>query len=251
MPTALLISPHLDDAVFSCGASVALLLDRGWEVVVATAFTRSRHPATGFALENQRDKGFNDDVDYMALRRGEDAEALTRLGAEARHLDLPEAPMRGYEDAKALFGPYVAMDDVDPALSGAITDLIGELRPTLLMGPSALGGHVDHRRVLDAVFETTGDHATVFWRDVPYVIRHPHATLDSRLVVLDEFAVTVDGALERKVEAAGLYASQLNFQFGGAEAMARALADLAHTEGAGVPVERFHGTPAGLRAMQP
>lgn len=251
MPTALLISPHLDDAVFSCGASVALLIERGWDLCVATAFTKSRHPAAGFALENQRDKGLADDVDYMALRRDEDAEALTRLGAEARHLDLPEAPMRGYETADALFGDYLATDHIDPALQDAIDDLIEELRPNLLMGPSALGGHVDHRRVLDALFETTGDHATAFWRDVPYVIRHPHAALDTRLGVLDEFAVTVDGALDRKVEAAALYVSQLQFQFGGRDAMAKALTDLAHAEGAGVPVERFHGTPAGLRAMQP
>jgi len=251
MPTALLISPHLDDAVFSCGATVATLVDRGWRVVVATAFTRSRVPATGFALENQRDKGISDDADYMALRRDEDARAVSVLGAEARHLDLPEAPMRGYESAVALFGEFAPGDDIDPTLTAAMDALIAEVEPDLLLGPSALGRHVDHRRVLDAVFETTGDHATVFWRDVPYVIRYPQAPLDPRLAGLDEFAITVDAALPRKIDAAQRYLSQLQFHFGGGDAMARALCDLAHADGAGVPVERFHGTPAGLRAMQP
>ena len=45
--TALLLSPHFDDAAFSCGGTAATLAASGWDVVVATAFTRSVHPATG------------------------------------------------------------------------------------------------------------------------------------------------------------------------------------------------------------
>ncbi len=251
MPTALMISPHLDDAVFSCGATIATLVERGWRVVVATAFTKSSHPATGFALECQRDKGLGDDVDYMALRREEDERATASLGAEAIHMDLPEAPLRGYESADALFAEYVDGDTVDATLTAAVDALVADLKPNLLMGPSALGGHVDHRRVLDVLLRTEGEHATAFWRDVPYVVRHPQAALDHRLGLLDEVAVTIDPTLTKKIDAAGLYASQIGFQFGGAEKMADTLSTLAHTEGAGVPVERFHATPAGLRALQP
>lgn len=251
MQTALLISPHLDDAVFSCGATIATLVERHWRVVVATAFTRSDHPATGFALECQRDKGLADDVDYMALRRDEDARATASLGAEAIHMDLQEAPLRGYESAEALFAGYLDSDTIDATLTKAVDALVADLRPNLLMGPSALGGHVDHRRVLDVLMRTEGEHATAFWRDVPYVVRHPHAVLDPRLNLLDEVAVTIDPTLATKIDAAGLYRSQIGFQFGNAAAMADTLSTLAHTEGAGVPVERFHATPAGLRALQP
>ncbi len=251
MPTTLLISPHLDDAVFSCGATIALLVERGWRVVVATAFTRSHHPASGFALDCQRDKGLADDVDYMALRRAEDLAALAALGAEARHLDLPEAPMRGYDDAQALFGDFVERDDIAVALSQAIAAVMTESGANLLMGPSALGGHVDHRRVLDAVLDAMGDLATAFWRDVPYAIRHEEAQPDSRVTGLEACAVTVGDVLPRKIAAAAMYASQVVFQFGSVEAVGPALDALARRDGNGVAVERFYATPAGLRALQP
>ena len=59
--TALVLSPHLDDAAFSCGGLMALLADAGWRVCMATAFTRSVHPAEGFALACQLDKGLAPD----------------------------------------------------------------------------------------------------------------------------------------------------------------------------------------------
>ena len=96
MPTALVLSPHLDDAAFSCGGTVAQLADAGWRSVMVTAFTATVLPATGFALACQLDKGLGPEVDYMALRREEDRAAAVILGvADLRWLDLPEAPHRG------------------------------------------------------------------------------------------------------------------------------------------------------------
>ena len=96
MPTALALSPHLDDAVFSCGGLLAALVDAGWDVTLATVFTATKLPASGFALACQIDKGLSPDVDYMALRRAEDREAAAILGiADVRHQDLAEAPHRG------------------------------------------------------------------------------------------------------------------------------------------------------------
>ena len=81
MPSALALSPHLDDAAFSCGGTLAALAAEGWEVVVATLFTASVEAPTGFALACQTDKGLPADADYMAIRRAEDAEACRRLEA--------------------------------------------------------------------------------------------------------------------------------------------------------------------------
>ena len=103
MRTALAISPHLDDAAFSAGGTLARLARRGWRVVIATVFTRSVPNPQGFALACQLDKGLPPDADYMAIRRAEDEAACAALGAEARHLPLAEAPHRGYGSASALF----------------------------------------------------------------------------------------------------------------------------------------------------
>jgi hypothetical protein len=69
MPTALALSPHLDDAAFSCGGLLHALGAAGWDVATVTVFTASVADPTGFALACQTDKGLGPEVDYMDLRR--------------------------------------------------------------------------------------------------------------------------------------------------------------------------------------
>ena len=250
MPTALLISPHLDDAVFSAGGVMALLAGRGWRVVVATAFTRSVHPAQGFALECQRDKGLADEVDYMALRRAEDAKAVGVTGAEARWLDLPEAPHRGYASAPALFGDYVATDRIEGELLAAMQASVRSVAPDLIFGPATLGAHVDHRRVLDALPLVVGDRAWALWRATPYIIRQPEAVPDEALMGgLEDVRLPVEDTLDIKLSASAAYASQVGFQFGGRREMMDALRQLARREGDGAVVERLYATPAAMRML--
>src|SRR4051794_38941259 len=103
MPTALALSPHLDDAAFSCGGTLAQLAGAGWRVVMATLLTATVPEPTGFALACQLDKGLGPEVDYMALRREEDRAAAAHLGVAPVHLALREAPHRGYGSAPELF----------------------------------------------------------------------------------------------------------------------------------------------------
>ena len=71
--TALVVSPHLDDAVLSLSAWLASR-SRLERVVVATVFSEG-------------------DADYPT-RRAEDVAALSLLGAEPLHLGLLDAPER-------------------------------------------------------------------------------------------------------------------------------------------------------------
>ena len=152
MPTVLALSPHLDDAAFSCGGLLAVLADAGWRVVMATAFTRSVPDPAGFALACQTDKGLAPEVDYMALRRAEDAAAAAILGvADVRWLDLLEAPHRGYDSAPALFGPVLDGDGVWQPLAERLRGMLAELQPALVLAPQGLGDHVDHRQMIRAV----------------------------------------------------------------------------------------------------
>ncbi len=250
MPTALLISPHLDDAVFSAGGVMALLAGRGWRVVTATAFTRSVHPAQGFALECQRDKGLADEVDYMALRRDEDVEAAALTGAETLWLDLPEAPHRGYASAAALFGEYAPDDAIADELLAALRDAMRDVAPDLVLGPAALGSHVDHRRVLDALPLAVGDRAWALWRDTPYIIRQPEAVPGGAFLGgLEDVRLPVEDTLDVKLAASAAYASQVGFQFGGAHEMIDALRQLARREGDGVMAERLYATPGAMRML--
>ncbi|NAZ85288.1 PIG-L deacetylase family protein [Kineococcus indalonis] len=225
----LAVSPHLDDAAFSAGGLLAGLAAAGADVLVVTVHTGSVARPTGFALACQTDKGLAPDVDYMALRRAEDEAAMAALGVRGHHLPLLEAPHRGYTSAAALFGPVVAGDEDGPrAVEDAVEEVLEERfagAVDLLLGPQALGDHVDHRHVraaLDALAHRR--HLPLArWADTPYVLR-PGADAPAGAP-----RRPWEGELEAKVAACAAYATQLGFQFDGEAAMARALRALPET----------------------
>ena len=227
MPTALAISPHLDDAVFSAGGTLARLAAAGWRVVVATVFTASGAQPRGFALACQLDKGLGPEVDYMALRRGEDAAAMRALGAEPVWLPFREAPHRGYDSAPALFAGVREEDGVVDALAPAVAALLAEHRPDLVLLPQCVGGHADHVQAVRA-FDRAGWHGpALWWRDFPYVVRDaaPKEPLRERMRRLPTWdSLLLDEEIDAKRRACLAYASQLGFQFGGPEGLERRLA---------------------------
>jgi LmbE family N-acetylglucosaminyl deacetylase len=229
------VSPHLDDAAFSVGGTLAALADAGYEVTVVTCFTRSVPDPAGFALACQLDKGLPADVDYMALRRDEDAAAMAVLGAGSLHLDLAEAPHRGYTSAPDLFAGVHDGDDVWRSVCAALADVPGDL----WLAPQALGGHVDHLQVLRAVAAL--DRPVLWWRDSPYVLREPDAVpgpdLPGGLAPLE-----LPQDLARRADACACYATQLGFQFGGPEQMRAALAGLPEVLLAGARASELAGT---------
>ena len=242
MKTALFLSPHLDDAVFSCGGLAACLADAGWRTVLATAFTRSVVPATGFALACQLDKGLDAEADYMALRREEDLVAGELLGFdEVLWLNLPEAPHRGYQSAPALFGALRPDDTVVDPLAEAFTHLVARCTPDLVLAPQGLGGHVDHRQVIAAVLRAVPPARVAFYRDTPYAIRAPDAQPEAGVPCDSRATVPIGPALDRKIAAAQAYTTQIGFQFQGRDQTAQALRAFALAEGRGRPAERLTG----------
>lgn len=235
----LALSPHLDDAVFSCGATLARLADRGARIALVTAFTRSVADPRGFALTCQTDKGLQPGIDYMALRRAEDHTAANVLGiAEVMHLNLPEAPHRGYNSAAELFGKAREDDTIDRAIRARLSGL-GQ--PELVLAPRGLGGHVDHRRLIAAIPERWTP-VTVLYRDTPYALRTAPTANDAA-----ERAAPIAAQLDRKLDACAAYATQLGFQFGGETAMRRALREFAEAEGRRLSA----GGPAEVLAFPP
>jgi LmbE family N-acetylglucosaminyl deacetylase len=113
-----------------------------------------------------------------------------------------------------------------------------------VFAPQAIGGHVDHRHVVTAVARLAADRAAAgrplavaWYRDTPYVLRHPGAVPPAPLGDPDgplaEVALAAPAAaLAAKLDACAAYATQLGFQFGGESAMRRALTGLAAAEGA-------------------
>jgi len=228
MPHALALSPHLDDAAFSCGGTLARLVQAGWEVTLCTVFTRSMPAPTGFALACQTDKGLPPAADYMAIRRAEDAEACAALGVRPLWLEWAEAPHRGYHDAAALFGPPHEAD-----LAHGLADWLPDLPADLVLAPQAIGGHVDHVLLVNALRRER--RPVLWWTDFPYASRTDAARpFAAAMAGLAECAVVGDAGA--RLAACGCYRTQLSFQFGGAAGLAAALTEAG-------PVEAFRHHP--------
>lgn len=218
MKTALFISPHLDDAAFSCGGTFARLADDGWRVVLCTIFTKSVINPTGFALACQLDKNLPADADYMKIRRAEDVAAGRILGAAAvLHLDFSEAPHRGYESAAELFAGVKAGDDVSQSVAERLGALNETYEPELIFAPQGLGNHADHLQTIRAAQQVFPTEKTLWFRDTPYAIRQPDAPPARQSPRAVESFCAIEPHLERKISACLAYESQIDFQFGGAE----------------------------------
>jgi LmbE family N-acetylglucosaminyl deacetylase len=194
-----LISPHLDDAVFSCGE--ALAAHRG--SVVLTVFAGT--PTDG-AQRTEWDArcGFSSAAEAVAVRRAEDERALARLGARPRWLDFVDSQ----------YGATCALREVACAIGAGIDAFAGA---TVLV-PLGLF-HSDHRRVHEACREllaTRARGAVLAYEDALY--RALPGLLQERLAELarDGWRATPALALappgthaDAKREAVRCYASQL------------------------------------------
>lgn len=83
MDPVLIVSPHLDDAVLSCGQLMAGRPD----AVVVTVFA-GVPPDDGWLKDYDRKCGFRSSREAVLARREEDVRALARLHAHPRHLDF-------------------------------------------------------------------------------------------------------------------------------------------------------------------
>jgi len=219
------ISPHLDDAAFSVGGLLAAHARGGDRVTIVTCFTGNVARPTGFALACQLDKGLPPEVDYMALRRAEDEAACAVIGAVPVHLPLLEAPHRGYATAPELFGSRRDDDGMLAPLTAALSAEIEALAPDLLLGPMAIGNHVDHWLVRDALAAT--GKPVLLWEDWPYLRRSERpAGTPVRVHQLS------DADRADRLAMCAAYTTQIGFQFGSQAELAEAIE--------GIATERLH-----------
>jgi LmbE family N-acetylglucosaminyl deacetylase len=189
------ISPHLDDAVLSCGQLLAG--SPGCEVV--TVFTAG--PPTWNGLTPwDASCGFRAGDDVVAARKLEDAGALALLGARPRWLDLVEGQ---YDDG-------TAVDLVADRLARALADVDGGAVVT----PLGLY-HPDHRKVADAVDLVRATRPDLRWwayADQPYAGLEPAsvaARLAERGITGGPDAPGPSGLVQHKRAALRRYASQM------------------------------------------
>ncbi|MEU6684723.1 PIG-L family deacetylase [Streptomyces sp. NPDC046832] len=195
------LSPHLDDAVLSCGALMAFAAGRT-SVRVATFFTEAGAPPYTFSGRHYLRLSGRSDAEFLYReRRAEDEEVLRRLGVEGMHLGLtdglfrrkPTLPgrhrqwlRRALPERSHVYPTYrlhVATGRISRYDSGtldrarAVLETLASTPWTVLLAPSGVGRHVDH--VLVRTAAELSPHRVVYYSDFPYNQQH---RLDPRFV---------------------------------------------------------------------
>ncbi|MHC1740341.1 MAG: PIG-L deacetylase family protein [Anaerolineaceae bacterium] len=178
MHTTIYLSPHLDDAVFSCGAIIWDQVRRHNQVEIWTLFAADapQTPLTPFAQEIH--SRWQTGSQAPAERRAEDTLACERLGAIPRYLPYPDCIYRsipGTNDPliqknEDLFQPLPAVEQ--PLVAEIVQHLRGLVpEESSLIIPLAVGNHIDHQ-----ITRQVGEVLTrsrFYYADFPYSGNQP------------------------------------------------------------------------------
>jgi len=187
------LSPHLDDAILSCGALVQAEVKRR-EITVATLFTEaSQPPHTHAAKAFMRQCSASDAGSLFAARRAEDRRVLSDVGARCIHLGVADALYRQRHGSNTFANlgrlvpelvhryPTYRFDIAHGRVSkgdqrlitllhARVRDLIAATHAELVFTPLGVGRHVDHliTRAIGSGFPDQ----VVYYSDFPYNQTH-------------------------------------------------------------------------------
>ncbi len=244
------LSPHFDDAVLSCGGSIAMQTQINLQPLIITIFAAP--PADGaalnpFARQIQASAGLGESgADAVARRREEDRAACDYLGADYLWLNYADAMYRGYDSSESLFGD-IGRNDL--SLEESLADValkIHALAPNaVIYAPLGVGHHVDHQLVASAAARLVNQKANIkFYEDIPYATK-PN-TLQARQTELkinmEPEMNEVSFQMDNKLNAVALYASQISPLFTTEANMRREISTYSKTikpANSHIAIERF------------
>jgi len=227
------LSPHLDDAVLSCGGQIYQKSKVGEDVLVVTVMAGDSPTGSlsGFA------RGLHDrwqlGAGTVPSRRQEDVAALTHLGADYLHWPVPDCIYRTdpttsqayYASEEALFGDVHA-EEAD--ILDSLVQLLETLPPhRCLFAPLAVGNHVDHQITYQAAERWLRPKKPIYYEDYPYaqeenavvIITTPRRVWQPEIIPLSE------DAFQAKIDATVRYRSQIDTFFADIEEMSTQMKD--------------------------
>jgi LmbE family N-acetylglucosaminyl deacetylase len=171
------VSPHMDDAVYSCGGRIVQRRAEGARILVVTVFGNGR--------DDDKGEGVWGD---MAQRKKEERAAMDLLDCDHLLINLPDLLVRPtsklnvvrYAIPFAQLGP----SDLQRHLSAAISAIrVRFATPSAkVFFPLAIGAHPDHRLVFEVGEAFAEEPFVWFYEDVPYA--EVRALRDDRLHAL-------------------------------------------------------------------
>ena len=169
------LSPHLDDAILSCGGLIHKQVHSQVIVEVWTIFAGDPPEGRISSYAVEQHNRWKPNENYPELRRAEDILACQQIGARHRHLPFQDCIYRQskngrwlYDTESAIFG-NISRDD-ESTIEIIRTFLRTALKPSdHVVLPLAIGNHVDHQITRKAMKHI--DQQIHFYADIPYVIQ--------------------------------------------------------------------------------
>ena len=228
------ISPHLDDAVFSCASLLTTLVRNKVPVTIINVFSRpSAKPYTLSVRKFLWQCGYSDAQKLFRDRIVEDKIAITHVGGKVRNLGFVDAlwrrlPIRGLRN---FFSNYIGeLSSVYPIyrlglahgkVSGYDSWLYSEIGKQLIkivvpgsviFCPLAIGRHVDHLITRDVCLKYFPKTRVIYWSDYPYETDRP---LESEFIKKHNLTESkLMNNSDNKNTLINTYKSQLNVIFG-------------------------------------
>jgi LmbE family N-acetylglucosaminyl deacetylase len=210
-------SPHLDDAILSAGGLISDQTKGGIPVEIWTfmAGVPDGDQLTEFAQSMHKVWGTTGAKETIQIRREEDRQAASRVGAKAVHFDFLDCMYRRGKKGEGLyetsvFTPLHAADEDLPAQIAQT--MVAWLKPDdIVVSQLAIGGHVDHILVRKAAEMLK--RKLVFDMDIPYLLNHPDDLTPKTLGMKESLQPVSDGGFTTWLEAIEAYVSQLGSLF--------------------------------------
>lgn len=244
--TLVYLSPHLDDAVFSCGGLIWEQIQEGYSVEVWTFSTFEPDPYQLSSYAKMLHSRWQNIVNPYKMRKEEDIKALTLLGCKWEHLDFPDCIYRFNRETGE---PLISKDqDLFPdnyqpdrlyiynmtrSLDGILICRDNQSfqkglpsKKYQFIVPLGVGGHVDHRNTRLAAMQL--GLPLYYYAEYPYAAKDPdqvNALLPFRSKAY-RFEISDDG-LAAWQDAVGCYGSQISSFWSSLDEMKSALANYA------------------------
>jgi LmbE family N-acetylglucosaminyl deacetylase len=247
----LFLSPHLDDAILSCGGYMHQLSTRGESVTCLTIMAGDPPtPLPDTPLVHELHGRWSIGENPVAVRRDEDRRAMRIVGAKARFLDIPDCIYRTAEGA-ALYvnGGADLFGDVhpnDPARAALARQNPPEFETiSHLYIPLGAGHHVDHQLIVEwglALANRNPQINVLIYTDYPYAedegaVQRAFEAFPLKLT--PEIKLMDESDFETKAAAIREYRSQISTFWATADEMTIRLRQFMLKTGDGQLAERY------------
>ena len=217
MKKVLIVSPHLDDAVLSCGDLINKLINKSYKVDVITVFSKDEKKEN---LSNAAKKFHNNcflPSNPMVERKKEDKKAHDYLKCKSYYMDFLECLYRKHNN-KHLYPNLDNIYHLEKDDKKIISDIEKELikivnNYDIILAPLGLGGHADHIACNKAInnIRNSIKGKLYFYEEVAYVCYYYRENKKSNWGEgLSNTLIKIsDKDFNKKIESILMYRSQL------------------------------------------